>query len=132
MATLTEAMKAMVGTQQCWIATVNPDGTPNVAPKRSTRVLDDEHLMFTEVTGQQTWANVQAGSAVSIGVVDRERMEGYRFTGAPEVVTSGPLFERAGEAMRERGIMAPVKGVVVVRVDAIYNLGGRAAGQRIA
>ena len=132
MAKLTDAMKELVGTQQCWVATVNSDGTPNVAPKRSTRVLDDEHLMFTEVTGQQTWANVQAGSTVAIGVVNRERMEGYRFVGRPESVTSGPLFERAGEAMRERGILAPVKAVVVIPVDAIYNLGGGAAGQRIA
>jgi hypothetical protein len=132
MARLTDAMKELVGTQQCWVATVNGDGTPSVAPKRSTRVLDDERLMFTEVTGQQTWANVQAGSVVAIGVVNRERMEGYRFVGRPELVTSGPLFERAGEAMRERGILAPVKAVVIIPVDAIYNLGGGAAGQRIA
>ena len=38
MAKLTDAMKELVGTQQCWVATVNSDGTPNVAPKRSTRV----------------------------------------------------------------------------------------------
>ncbi len=132
MAQLTDAMKELIGAQQCWVATVNQEGTPNVAPKRSTGVLDHEHLMFTEVTGRQTWENVLAGSTVAIAAVDRERMEGYRFVGQPEIVTSGPLFERAGEAMRERGILAPVKGVVIVAVDAIYNLGGRAAGERIA
>ncbi len=132
MAKLTDAMKELVETQQCFIATVNPDGTPNVGPKRSTRVLDDEHLMFTEVTGQHTWTNVQAGSQVAIGVVDRERMVGFRFVGTPEVVTSGPLFDKATEMMRSRGIMAPVKGVVTIKVEEIYNLGQPGAGTRIA
>jgi uncharacterized protein len=132
MAKLTDEMKQLIETQQCFVATVNPDGTPNLGPKRSTRVLDDEHLMFTEVTGQQTWANVQAGSQLSIAVVDRDRMTGYRFSGTPEVVTSGELFERAAEVMRARGIMAPVKGVVTMKIDAIYNLGAPGAGQRIA
>ena len=34
MSTLTQAMKDMVASQQCFIGTVNEDGTPNVAPKR--------------------------------------------------------------------------------------------------
>jgi hypothetical protein len=42
------------------------------------------------------------------------------------------MVERGAEAMRSRGIMAPVKGVVIVKIDAIYNLGGGAGGQRIA
>ena len=34
--------------------------------------------------------------------------------------------------MRARGIMAPVKGVVRIRVDGIYNLGAPGAGEQIA
>jgi predicted pyridoxine 5'-phosphate oxidase superfamily flavin-nucleotide-binding protein len=52
MATLTQEMKDMIATQQCFIGTVNADGTPNVAPKRSTRVLSDDSLIFTEGTVQ--------------------------------------------------------------------------------
>ena len=44
MAKLTQEMKDLIGAQQCFVATVNPDGTPNIGPKRSTRVLDDDHL----------------------------------------------------------------------------------------
>ena len=36
----------MIAAQQCFIGTVNADGTPNVAPKRSTRVLTDEALII--------------------------------------------------------------------------------------
>ena len=51
MAKLTQEMKDMISTQQCSVGTAGKDGLPNVAPKRSTRVLNDEALIFTEVTG---------------------------------------------------------------------------------
>ena len=132
MARLTQEMKELIETQQCFISTVNPDGTPNLGPKRSTRVLDDEHIAFVEVTGRQTWANVNAGSQIAIGVVDRDKMKGYRFVGTPEIIESGALFDQAAAAMRARGIMAPVKALVRIKVDAIYNLGTPGAGERVA
>ncbi len=132
MAKLSQEMKDLIAAQQCFIATVNPDGSPNIGPKRSTRVLDDEHVAFTEVTGNQTWRNVQRGSRVAIAVVDREHMKGYRFVGDPEIITTGEVFEQAGAALRARGIMAPVKGVVSIRVDRIYNLGMPGAGELIS
>ena len=44
-------------------------------------MLDDEHLAFTEVTGNQTWRNVRRGSRVAIAAVDRETLKGFRFVG---------------------------------------------------
>ncbi len=131
MAALTQEMKDLIGTQQCFIATVNADGTPNVGPKRSTRVLDDEHLAYNEITGKRTWANVQNGSIVAIAVVDREKNKGYRFLGTPEVIKAGELFEQAAAAMKARGLPAP-KAVVKVRVDKIFKLGNPGAGDQIA
>jgi predicted pyridoxine 5'-phosphate oxidase superfamily flavin-nucleotide-binding protein len=131
MALLTQEMKDLISTQQCFIATVNADGTPNVGPKRSTRVLDDEHLAFTEITGKRTWTNVLNGSKVAIAVVDRERVKGYRFLGTPEVVKAGELYDQAAAAMKARGLPAP-KAVVKVKVDKIYNLGNPGAGDEIA
>jgi predicted pyridoxine 5'-phosphate oxidase superfamily flavin-nucleotide-binding protein len=132
MAKLSQEMKDLVAAQQCFVATVNPDGSPDVGPKRSTRVLDDEHIMFAEVTGNQTWRNVQRGSRVAIAVVDREKMRGFRFVGNPEVITSGEVFDATVAALRARGMMAPLKGVVKVRIDRIYNLGIPGAGELVA
>ncbi len=58
MATLTPEMKEMIATQQCFVATVDAAGNPNVAPKRSTRVLTDNALIFTEGRGGATYKNV--------------------------------------------------------------------------
>lgn len=131
MAKLTPEMKEMIAAQQCFVATVNPDGSPNIGPKRSTRVLDDEHLAYNEVTGKQTWGNVEGGSRVAIAVVDREKMKGFRFVGTPEVVTSGAIYDEAVASVQKLG-MPPPKAVVKVRVDKIYNLGLPGAGEPIA
>jgi uncharacterized protein len=131
MAKLTQEMKDLVASQQCFIATVNPDGTPNIGPKRSTRVLDDEHLAYNEVTAKQTWGNVQHGSTVAIAVVDRERLKGFRFVGSPEVITSGELYEQAVAAAAKRPGMALPKAVVKIKITKIYNLGFPGAGDEI-
>ena len=132
MPVLTQEMKDLVASQQCFIATVNSDGTPNVGPKRSTRVLDDDHLAFNEVTSKQTWANVRSGSKVAIAVVNRDLMKGFRFVGSPEVITSGQLFDEAAETMKARGMIAPLTAVVTVKVEKIYNLGMPGAGEQLA
>ena len=95
-------------------------------------MLDDDHLAFTEATGNQTWRNVQRGSRVAIAAVDRETMKGFRFVGSPELITAGEIFDQAVAGLRARGIMAPVKAVVRIRVDGIYNLGMPGAGEQIA
>lgn len=128
---LTQPMKDLIAAQQCFVATVNDDGTPNVGPKRSTRVLDDEHLAFAEATGKLTWANLQRGSQVAIAVVERDEMKGYRFVGTPELVTSGPLFDGTQEALRQRGIAAPLRAVVRIHVERIYDLGMPEPGREI-
>lgn len=130
MAKLTQEMKDLIGTQQCWVATVNQDGTPNVGPKRSTRVIDDEHIAYNESTGKQTWGNVGHGSKVAIGCADRDKLKGYRFVGTPQAVTSGPLFDEASAVMKKRGLPAP-RAVIKVKIDKIYNLGVPGAGEEI-
>ncbi len=132
MTRLTQEMKELIAAQQCFVATVNPDGTPNIGPKRSTRVLDDEHLAFNEATGKRTWSNVQNGSTVAIAVVDREKMKGFRFVGIPEVITSGDLYEQAVAAAAKRPGLPPPKAVVKIKIAQIYNLGFPGAGDELA
>lgn len=131
MAKLTEEMKEMVRTQQCFHATVSKEGIPNNAPKRSTRVIDDETLIFSEGTGGTTYKNILDGSKISVAVVDREKIDGYRFLGTPEVLTSGEIFERSAELSLKAGMQKP-KAVVLVHIDEIHSLKpGPTAGKKI-
>ena len=132
MATLTQEMKDMIATQQCFVGTVNADGTPNVAPKRSTRVLSDDSLIFTEGTGGATYANVKRGSKVAISIVNREILDGYRFIGTPSLQESGDLYEQAAAMSEKLGMRKPF-GVVVIHIDEIHSLKpGPTAGKKIA
>jgi hypothetical protein len=132
MAKLTQEMKDMILTQQCFHATVSKEGIPNNAPKRSTRVFDDETLIFSEGTGKTTFRNILDGSKVSVAVVDREILDGYKFLGTPEVLTEGPVFEKSAEMSQKAGMPRP-KAVVLIHIKEIYSLKpGPTAGVRIA
>jgi len=132
MAKLTQEMKDMILTQQCFHATVSKEGIPNNAPKRSTRVFDDETLIFSEGTGKTTFRNILDGSKVSVAVVNREILDGYKFLGTPEVLTEGPVFEKSAEMSQKAGMPRP-KAVVLIHIKEIYSLKpGPTAGVRIA
>jgi hypothetical protein len=62
--TLTEDMKRVVREQRLgFYATVCEDGSPNLSPKGSTYVLDDDHLFFADIRSPQTVANIRRGFA---------------------------------------------------------------------
>jgi predicted pyridoxine 5'-phosphate oxidase superfamily flavin-nucleotide-binding protein len=132
MATLTKEMKDMIATQQCFVGTVNSDGTPNVAPKRSTRVLSDDSLIFTEGTGGATYANIKRGSKVSVSVVNRDILDGFRFVGNASLHEEGELYEQAAAMSLKIGMPKP-KGVVVIDITEIHSLKpGPGAGKKIS
>ena len=131
MAKLTEEMKEMILAQQCFHATVSKEGIPNNAPKRSTRIFDDETLIFSEGTGGATLQNILDGSRVSVAVVNREILDGYKFLGTPRVLTEGEIYERSAEMSLKAGMPKP-KAVILVHIDEIFSLKpGPMAGKKI-
>lgn len=131
MAKLTEEMKNMIMAHQCFHATVSREGIPNNAPKRSTRVFNDETLIFSEGTGGTTYKNILEGSKVSVAVVDRDKIDGYRFLGTPEVITEGEIYNRLAEMASKAGMTKP-KAAVLIHIDEIHTLKpGPTAGKKI-
>ncbi len=125
MATLTQEMKDMIATQQCFVGTVSADGTPNVAPKRSTRVITDESLIFSEGTGGATYENIKRGSKVSVSVVNRDILDGFRFVGKATLHESGELYEQSAAMSVKIGMPKP-KAVAVIHISEIHSLKPRA------
>lgn len=131
MSKLTKEMKEMIETQQCFHATTSKDGMPNNAPKRSTRVFDDETIIFSEGTGGRTYQNILEGSKDVIAVVNRDILDGYRFIGIPKVITSGPIYDKSAEQSLKAGMPKP-KAVILVKIEEIHSLKpGPMAGKRI-
>ena len=100
-------------------ATVSEDGTPNLSPKGTTYVLDDDHLFFADVRSPQTVANVRRGSWVEVNVVDPLVRKGYRFKGPAAIHEPGSgVFADAVQRMRDAGstLTDRVKAIVVIEV----------------
>ena len=101
---LDDDMRRVVREQSLgFVATVCPDGTPNLSPKGTTVVWDDEHLAFLHIHSPTTVANLQANPAIEVNVVDPIVRKGYRFKGTAVVLTDGDVhagvldfFARAG------------------------------------
>lgn len=131
MAQLTPEMKEMILAQQCFHATVSKDGVPNNAPKRSTRVFNDETLIYSEGTGGTTYKNILDGSKVAVAVVNREILDGFRFLGTPKVLTEGEIYDKSAEMSLKAGMPKP-KAVILIHIDEIHSLKpGPMAGKRI-
>jgi uncharacterized protein len=105
MGILTDDMKRLVNEQQLgFCATVCPDGSPNLSPKGSTRVWDDDHLFFGDICSPQTIANLRAGSLIEVNVVDPFVRKGYRFKGRAAICEPGSAeFAEGIERLRADG-----------------------------
>jgi uncharacterized protein len=118
--TLTEDMKRVVREQRLgFYATVCEDGSPNLSPKGSTYVLDDDHLFFADIRSPQTMANIRRGSLVEVNVVDPFVRKGYRFKGPAEIYDPGTSRYAQGiELLREARstLVDRVKAIVVIEV----------------
>jgi predicted pyridoxine 5'-phosphate oxidase superfamily flavin-nucleotide-binding protein len=121
MAKLTSEIRAMFENQLAIIATASKDGNPNVGPKGSMHVIDDETLAYAEGTGGKTLKNLQENPKIAVVVVDRERADGYQVKGTAELLTSGDFFERTGNRQEERGRPRP-KHVARITIEEIYSV----------
>jgi predicted pyridoxine 5'-phosphate oxidase superfamily flavin-nucleotide-binding protein len=117
---LDEDMKRVVAEQRLgFVATVCPDGTPNLSPKGTTAVWDDEHLVFANIRSPGTLANLRRNPSIELNVVDPFLRKGYRFKGVASIVASGPLHEKALAFYAARGSPVElIREVVLVRVES--------------
>ncbi len=117
MGKLDETAKTFIGEiRPALIATASKAGKPNVSAKGSFRVLDDDHVAFSEMNSPRTIANLKENPQVSIICLDSNRRS-CRIWGTAEVLDSGPLYDEAVAAMAARN-MKP-NHVVRIKVDEV-------------
>src|SRR5262245_61515347 len=131
MGLLTPDIKAFVNkTKLGFIATVCPDGTPNLSPKGTTVVWDEDHLAFADIHSPGTVQNLLHNPAIEVNVVDVFTRKGYRFKGVAEIFSGGPIFEKVIASFGEAASRYSIKNIVLIKVDRllpvsspIYDLG---------
>ena len=110
-------MKRVVEEQRLgFVATVCPDGTPNLSPKGTTAIWDTDYLVFANIRSPGTLANLRQNPNVEVNVVDPFVRKGYRFKGVAAVLEAGPLYDQVIAFYQERGVANVIREVVMVRV----------------
>lgn len=105
-------MRVVLEQRLGFVATVTPDGRPNVSPKGTTTVLDDEHLLFADIASPGTVTNLASSPFVEVNVLDPIRRKGYRFKGRGEVHRGGEQFEHGWRCWSSVATRHPARGSV--------------------
>ncbi len=116
---LTADMRAIIqAAHLCFAATVSPDGMPNVSPKGTIRVWDDQHLFFLDLASPGTRNNLQARPWMELNVVEPLSRRGYRFFGPVTLHVGDTVFEDATRRVSsEAQSSLPVTSVVLLAVE---------------
>jgi len=107
-----------------FVATVDEDGTPNLSPKGTMVVLDEDHIAFGEIRSPNTVRNLRDRPATEVNFVDPTARKGYRFKGRAEIIGREdlefgalfPAFERWGE------LSGRIRAIVRIRVERALPL----------
>lgn len=115
-------MKKIISEQLSLIVTVSKEGQPNVAPKGTMRVLNDEELVYAEIFGGTTLQNILDNpEAIMVAAVDRGTKELVRLRGKAEVIGEGELYEKIVEQVEaKRGFPKP-KAAVKIEITEIIS-----------
>jgi uncharacterized protein len=116
-----EVMDTLTATDSAkMLATVSPDGIPNVVPVWSIFPVDPETIAFAEMFIIKTKENLQKNKKVAIAVF-KGPMTGYQVKGTfQEFQTSGPIFDSFSKKIMEARKMQ-IKSVGIIKIDAVYS-----------
>lgn len=116
MAKLSEEARKLIGDiRVALVATASKGGMPNVSPKGSFRVVDDEHVAFAVIRSPRTMANLRENPQLTAILFDPATRKGCRIWGKAEILDSGDLLDAMAAEYAPRGMK--VKQVVKVTVE---------------
>ena len=93
MAKLTEEIKDLIETNRiAYVATVDENGAPNVSPKSTFSILDDDTFIFAEIMSTRTRQNLLNNPKIAVYFYSKETNIGCQIKGEAEMLDSGELF----------------------------------------
>ena len=135
---LTDEMKELFDTAladgfACLVGTATKDGQPQISPKGSVMVFDDETLAYWERAKRSGLANLEENPKVVVYYSHPVKRIRWRFYGEASIQDSGPIREevmsRTVQAELDRD-PERVGVAVLIRVDQVGELSGNILQQR--
>ena len=120
---ITEKIGKFVSQQKLgFVATVSPNGTPNLSPKGTISVLDENTLVFANIRSPQTIENLEKNPSIEINIVDLFSRRGYRFKGIAKIISDGEEYNKILLSYKQNGIQTTIKSIVMVNVKQILEV----------
>ena len=135
---LTEEMNELLETAladgfSCLVGTASKDGGPQISPKGSVMVFDDETLAYWERSKRSGLENIKENPKVVVYYSHPVKRVRWRFYGEASIHESGPIREE----VMSRTVQAELdrdperQGVaILIRVDQVGELSGNVIQQR--
>lgn len=122
MVEFTDEIKHLLAEQKLgFVATVSPDNTPNLSPKGTIIIWNDD-LIFADIKSPNTIANLKKNPSIEINVVDPLSRKGYRFKGVAKIILEGEEFNKIILHYKTQGIKSEINSIVSVKVDSMHEV----------
>ncbi len=105
-----------------YVATVSPQGGPNLSPKGTIIAWDDETIVFADIRSPNTIQNLEKNPGLEINVVDPILRKGYRVKGQGTIIKDGKIYENVLKHYRKIGVKSPIGAIVLVKIDEILEV----------
>ena len=123
MSAISSEIKSFLNSQKLgYVATVSPDGKPNISPKGTIISWTSDLLAFANIRSPDTMSNLKINSAMEINVIDPLSRKGYLFIGTGKIIKDSPLFDEIVTYYRNSGIQSPINSVVLVTVSSVSEV----------
>ena len=120
---ITENIKDFLNLQKlAYVATVSPDGRPNISPKGTVIGWDSETLAFADIRSPDTMRNLKDHPDVEINVIDPLSRKGFLFQGKASIVEDKSAYAKILNHYRQNGVKSKINSIVLVAVSNVSDV----------
>ena len=105
-----------------YVATVSPDGKPNLSPKGTLIGWSSDTLAFADIRSPDTMNNLQSNPDVEINTIDPLSRKGYLFQGKARILENGSTYNEILNYYRSHGVKSPINSIVLVNVSCVSKV----------
>lgn len=111
-------LKSLIEKNCVALATVMPDGKPNVIGVAFVKVIGKNKLLVTDNYMNQSIKDIETNPSVAVVVWDKD-MSGFKLVGEAEYHSEGEWLDRVKAMPENKGL--PAKGSVLVTANLIIQ-----------
>jgi predicted pyridoxine 5'-phosphate oxidase superfamily flavin-nucleotide-binding protein len=93
------------------VATADPHGQPNAAPKFVLK-LDEDYIYLIDYTIGRTYRNLKINPRASVSFMDPKTLIGYQVSGSVKIIEKGPVYKKMCGEMLEKKIALTAKHII--------------------